>query len=412
MNGIYILLIIIVFFGLFCGVSYVFKMPEIHKDSGSGDNRILIPYFHGDKSKIDDGPYRGYFGYVDFETFDIVIPAQYEYTGPFTGDFAVVQKKYWDISIGTKFSVINKANREILKNFDKITLLDTEDGKTVFAMTQTFSGITFYKLSWYWSYGPSRITYRIYNLHTCKQVLKDVHAYSGWGSTDNDVIRFFDNYMTYKDELYEVQNDGTLKKVEKNIEELVTGIAMERKIENFRLTGDFNSYRDWDLAAVYSIDLDLLVRNLPENLRIRSGARVWDMGSDWIEAIKAEWHGWHIWRPRNRDVTYPLREKDWLYQINLETKDRKFYVGLYNATKNLWAVPIMDHDTFSDFHYIGYDDYVYYGEDNYNREMHPNFYNVRTRTQSKYLYGYLYGYMTYLGHDDINNDLEAIIEKY
>ena len=52
------------------------------KTTNTQNNNIpLMPYYKD-----------GYFGYVNAETFEIVIPAQFEKAGHFTGNFAIVQK--------------------------------------------------------------------------------------------------------------------------------------------------------------------------------------------------------------------------------------------------------------------------------------------------------------------------------
>jgi len=81
-----------------------------------------------------------HYGYVNSETFEIVIPAKYKYTGPFINGFAMVAKKYKDYD-HNKYFLINKKNEVVLKHFHYAYILESEDRKTVYALTLKHYGL-------------------------------------------------------------------------------------------------------------------------------------------------------------------------------------------------------------------------------------------------------------------------------
>jgi hypothetical protein len=378
------------------------------------------------------------FGYVNSETFEIVIPAQYQYASAFIGNFAAVRKqdKNFPNKKRDKYFVINKKNEVVIENIDDVRILEAEDSKIIYALTENYSGSKSYTLDSGWNAYtrtyPEKTTYRLFDLNTGKIVFEATDSYRE--DSDNH-IRFFADYMIFGDGLsseyiYKMENDGMYKKIsieeeyiknrEKNIE-LITRIAREKNLEKvLHFNIDTIDGYDWNIA---DINLDLLLKNLPENMRIWLSNDIWEKANDdWIDLLKKSYEeisedGYKNSKMRlvNKERVNPFREKDYLFSIALITKDQKIYGGLYNASKNQWAIPPIED---SDFYMSEYDDWVSTGRPSNNTgDIRYVFYNIKTREKNKYLYAMFYersvdeGTMTYLGHyKDL--DHEKIIEKF
>jgi len=105
-------------------------LPRFKKIGAVSENVTLMPY--QDKTDL--------YGYINAETFEIVIPAQYEYTGPFVNGYAMVANKYEAFNDNIYF-LINKNNETVLKYFNYAFIYESEDSKTVYALTVTNTGI-------------------------------------------------------------------------------------------------------------------------------------------------------------------------------------------------------------------------------------------------------------------------------
>jgi len=319
--------------------------PEIHNVP---DVPLMI-YRDGDK-----------YGYINSETFEIVIPAQYGRAGDFVADFAVVRSQR-----GKPF-IINKNNKKVLSGFDYATLLETEDKKMVFALLGNDTG--FFIKKWWHGYifggfytyelESSSTKFKLYNLTTGKMVMRMGKDYTD----DMPKIRFFGNYLTYETteegnvnryirDIYEIKNDGRIVKTTMSIQELIEKIITENNLQYNEKYFHFDNewafypqtrYReteiyDW-LKYFNTLDIDKLVEQLPDNMAILRTARDsrYKGNKPTLEIDLVD------------NLTHPLKDK-LFFQVKLRTnKDgQKFvsenvgeaYTGLYNASENLWAIP-------------------------------------------------------------------------
>lgn len=344
------------------------------------DNVILMPYF--DSSGYSSGE----FGYVNAETLEIVIPMQYNSAGPFIGDFAWVTK--WNnAQRKDPYFIINKSNNKILGglNFDRVTLFETGDRNQIFALTGKYiieNQLPRWppELWFFWFLSPffierehTRTKHQLYNLNTGSLVLSKTHP-----ERHEPKIELFSNYIQYDDELYEIQKNGRLKKINA---ELATAIIAQEK-------------------QTPELDLEMVVHNLPEGFRLEPGhgLKTWNMGDNWFERIKEIYE---IRRPisqtgyRHYQVD---RFKAGLYQIDLVDRTGEKFAALYDALQNKWAIPPIKAERYFDFYFTGYHDWICY----YNGVTwkFPEFYNIKTGKKYQYQYGMMANWaMTYMGHN-------------
>jgi hypothetical protein len=357
-------------------------------------------------------------GYIDAETFEIVIPAQYEQAGDFVGNFAVVQKK----KNGRKM-IINKENEIILRGFDVASLYPSEDGNTVFALTGNDFGLgsDIVRSGFLRSrvYRPTSTHYRLYNLITGKQVLYvGIRSYESSYSDSEPKIMFFGNYMTYDTDVYELKANGALKKSKIDFHKLMDNVAMLINLDydykeisrDFWFWKNFNFFWSNETLDKYLTDINLMLKDVPDNLRIRNktGTFIWKYGDDWIKEID-----FSKCFPLNRDKIHPLLRKNWLYEIEFDDRQGKRYVGLYNPSENIWAIPPVDIDWFDHFYQTSYDDWI--GVNNFGFER--PFFNIKTRKKYMYLYSTSSARpntMYYLGHflKEKNDFEEVVIEDF
>ena len=216
MKYIYLLLFLILLISS-CALPKIERVPKIHKtetDSSAFDNVTFMPYIMvigTEKTPNHGSP--GFWdreilgmGYINAETFEIVIPAQYERAGNFVGNFAIVENRE-----NHKYMIINKKNEIILSDFNVATLYQSEDGNTVFALTANISGV---RRSIHTgvlntpNYEPANTTYRLYNLSAGKLVINEDKR--SFGNERIPKIMFFGNYMTYDKDVYELKANGDL----------------------------------------------------------------------------------------------------------------------------------------------------------------------------------------------------------
>jgi len=410
------------------GSCHVPTTPRVYKTDVIPSNIILMPY--KDNTKL--------YGYVNSETFEIVIPAQYEYAGSFVNGFAVVAKKW---NPYTKYFIINQKNEVIIKNIDFAYIIKSEDRKTTFALTKNNTGLMLDKYTTgdftktiHILLEPRDIIYRLYDLSTRKLVWKGKERYIS--GLEGATIKFFTNYMTFEKELYEIKNNGMFEKKDigdKEFKKLIAEIVKEKKLENVFNYDDKYSYDDlynekldfeilglfggggMNYIRVETFDFDLLIQNLPENLRLYS-FDMWKKGDDWINYVREEWEPFNGSKVSaiaiNRDKFQPFLEKTWLFDFNLyPSKGRggEHYIGIYNASENKWTIPPIEQDTFSDFTLTGYDDLICYTD---RVKTYPFFYNIKTREKSEYLYEYNHdkGTIAYMGYYENKNKIT--IEKF
>jgi hypothetical protein len=248
---------------------------------------------------------------------------------------------------------------------------------------------------------------------------RTINYFAAYMASDS-MIKIFATYMIFDKDLYEIKMDGTYEKRNADVEEvegLAREIARERNLENvFRSTsGNLNGY-DWYIAK---LDIDLLIQNLPENLRIgKRKDNVWENDNDWIDKIKIHdeenykkgYYDGSYYYFINRNAVHPLSEKNWFFSIDLITKNDETYVGLYNASENQWAIPPMREDSsLLILLSTGYDDWIAYG----NERGASVFYNIKTREKYEYLFEIVEGNMTYMGYsEDERRNKNIVIERF
>ena len=386
-------------FFLFLGITIFLcscLAPKIYEVGIVTDNVSLMLYFRD-----------GLFGYINSDTLEIVIPAQYRYADSFIGNFAIVEKP------NGKLSIINKQNVEVLTRFDSGYLFETEDSKTVFALTETYSArwFNFSRGSMNdgspaiplpsFSFGPTRSTRRLYNLNTGKHVLHDNRMIPSQ-------ILFIDNYIiilaevnnthdvrnrnqeifTTEGIVYEIKSDGTILESNISPDTLIEQIAMERHLPYRENDFHFNRELNFDALFWYTdtLDINRLLKNIPDNLTIKTesngGGRF--KGNNPVYYIE----------PINRNVNYPLRATT-LYSISMVPNDgsREEHIGLYNSISNEWVIPptmgdrIIPRDTEGWFNVSGYSVYGFYNIYNNKLSNNPLFsrFNYAHRVSAKRL---------------------------
>jgi len=346
----------------------------------SGSDMELIPFFQWYPQNR--------FGFINAETFEIVIPRQYSFASNFIGDFAVVARNRDRAS----FMVINRNNDIILRNLFSVSLIQCEGG-TVYALVGRRGRSE--GTRWIATGGmlPSIArsrhpnTYTLHNLHLGRVVLRDA------GQARS--ITFFGNYLVVGGNLYERQHNGTFERSSKDIDEVVTKILRERNLEHL-LWGGWDSRLqrfDW---RIDTIDIDSLVQNVPDNLRIRhrrsltylqrEGRELWELGEDdWADRLL----GINTSNSRitiiNRNPNQPFQKREWLYRIDMFCEEGEIYTGLYNAYLNVWKIPPIQyrqtiHDSWATFFQFG--DWIHYYENRvWGERPYQRTFNIRTGKQ-------------------------------
>ena len=332
-------------------------------------------------------------GYINSETYEIVIPAQYKIAYSFVGDFALVIKQ------NGKKCIINKQNEEILNNFNDVVLLKSEYGEEVFALTGNYSGLEFYNSG----YGlgpnirPRSTNYRLYNLTNGKLVIKkQSNVYDKIFDNVTKKIQFVGNYIFYrvlKEEIYEITNEGNLRKIKTEKDEILSKIIKEKdlhyKVNDFH----YNDERTFNTHFWYidTLNINLLLENIPENMQI----------------VEADRGGWRfrdenpVYRikPINYDTMYPLKKQYILYEVELEFihgEKREKFVGLFDAFENKWVISPIEKQPGYSFFSTAYDDWITYRE-NYLYRV-KSFYNTSSRKKFERMYqNEKYGTIIYVG---------------
>ncbi|MDR1307501.1 MAG: hypothetical protein LBK74_08005 [Treponema sp.] len=175
-------LITTVFFGSI--LLFSCTIPQVYKTGNNTSFDIPLMPFYKD----------GCFGYVNSETFEIVITEQYKTEGNFNGKYAIVEKRE-----GKPF-IINKNNVEILGGFDRVVLFNTEDNKMTFALTGNDCDrkLRYHSGDWFgfWRFDPENMNYRVYNLTTGKLVAEmGKREYSSSRESRNPKLYFFNRLV-------------------------------------------------------------------------------------------------------------------------------------------------------------------------------------------------------------------------
>jgi hypothetical protein len=357
------------------------SVPQINKDSIINNTPVdisLVPFF---EEKEENNLYTNGCGYANSETLEIIIKSQYHRAANFVGDFAVVQKKE-----SGKYSIINKNNTELMKNFDYAFLYQLDNG-TVLAFTL--------------SYHERRITYRLYNLNN--GILLKVDYYR----RPNINIIIIDNYIIYYNsfneylDIYEISVKGKLKKVNITVEDFFAKIIQKNNLQyrenNFDSFASDKGYtyrykiilyrsekQDYSIKRVdikfyfHSLDINEIIKIVPYNMKLKTYDR--KIFSDSAGAdIKYDID------LINWDKTYPFKKKNYLYRIALvsyESGKEKEYNGLYDPSNNSWVIPPLEgRGRF----YIIDDNWVAYELPPY----HAKIYNTKTKEirDASYIYG-------------------------
>jgi hypothetical protein len=155
----------------------------------------LIPYVEYDsRNKI--------WGYLDEDTGEIVIKAQYVYAAPFAGNFAVVRKGWH-----TGESIINRAGKSVSAGrFDRVYFIVSENGKSAAALLETRHTRQKLHLGWVTRtksgfYTDEYYKYRVVNPATGKTIIPEKEGYliyhietaGDYFLVDTDLYRFLDN---------------------------------------------------------------------------------------------------------------------------------------------------------------------------------------------------------------------------
>jgi hypothetical protein len=339
-----------------------------------------MPFFRNDR-----------FGYINSETFEIVITEQYEKAGNFNGEYAVVKKRF-----GKSF-IINKNNKKILGGFDNVVFFNSEDNKMTFALTETYGNYQvrrgtgdFLSLG-FWYTESNSITHRFYNLTTGKLVAK-MGKKTYWSSNTSPKIYFFNNYFIwiyegygrheYDEAVYEIQNDGSVKKCSMTVNEFISQIVLEYELQNKERNYNFHIGKHYSWIEYFNpLDIDKLLDQVPDNMKIDVDKR--------NRIFKNNKPTYNITLMDN--ITHPLKDK-FLYEVNLNE-----YIGIYDASENIWVIPPIKNEIFNDFYFFEEKDWIAYTERPY-WDSSADFFNIKTRKKYKYQYVSYYYSMVYYGY--------------
>jgi len=344
------------------------------------------------------------FGYVNFETFEIVIPPEYSFTNHFIGDFAIVRKTNLDI-----FTIINKNNSIIFDKLDYAALYETEDRQLVYAIIGKEGGRQWSTTSGWIKIPiliPSHTDYQVINLHTGQVLLKRREPYR----SSRPKIILFDKYFIYDRDIFEIANDGKFIETDINGDAAAAQAAKERNLEDyFHIT--WRAYHfDTFHWSIEKIDMDKLFNIIPDNLRpyhYSLGNGVWET-ADWQERFLRD----YTKVPINRNVNLPLVPREWLYQINMISNEGIRYFGLYNASKNEWEVsPIREINGYGngEFYQTAFENWIVYHEHNYSGSSLQIFFNLKTKEEVRNVFLFAGNRMFYDGFSGDNNVFDSYL---
>jgi len=422
-------------------------------------------YYDEDDDKNDDR--YGALGYINEETFEVVIPAQYEAALPFVGNFAIVQ------DLKEKIYVINKKNEKIFSinhSVDVARLYKMEKTNIVLLLTINYSGIGSIEGLGLFDRGPfimpSRRQIKVFNLSTGKQIYNESSDFINWDkpkilliddyvifqSDDGDWNGDIDEYVNIGTKVYKMNNSGKLDACTITAEELIMQIAKERNMvpkeyetsigrpsgikwffnntKSFTYSNPNSSIFGPYFGFIDKIDSNIFLQNIPENLHLHNyaftldrfpeGTRIEDLKAAGYSVYKlVDKHEYDIY-PINRKEEYPLQEDFSLYGVKLkDNKDDSFH-GLYDALENKWVIPPVEEDNFYSTHYnnfIGTDLFDYKGEVFYNIKTRKKYTNMFYEQTNHFTFPYLIYYGHYIKEYEKRtnkkyNDKEWSVEDY
>ena len=323
--------------------------PKIENIKNEQMDIVLMPFI--DKE-------RNMFGYINAENLEIVIPAQYDYTGEFIGNYALVNKR-----VGRRYRhyIINNENKIIIDGINNACIFESENGEMIFALTRNNRGRKLIKryigggnvgIFPYYRFEPTISDYRIFNLTTNKLVIeKDTRSII----SDIPHIYFFDNFFSYDNILFEIKNNGDVEISDLNIHDLIERISEERNL-NYQKFIYYSENKPFEQIVFYDkeLNIDEILENIPDGMRPRR------LASDWLVG--------NI----NRNSVYPLKMfHPPLYEVRLETykENGEFdesFVALYNAAENEWAIPPVRDRYLIQYHFrmTLYDGWIAFGKTN------------------------------------------------
>jgi len=330
---------------------------------------------------------QGGHGYVNADTFEVVIPAQYQEVLPFVGDYAII------LDFDEKFYVINKDNKKIFttKNgLNRGKILKMENSDAVVVLTIQYSGREQYTpkdlLNNY--IPPKNDIYKLYNLSTGKQILKYTRKHYSY----NRIIMVIDDYIILDNNVYKLNNIGKLDICNIMPEDLIKNIAEERNM-SFR-EKDFKYFREENFVPFFgyhdNLDIDLLLPKIPNNLQFREHNNKTVFSIEPLDRIE-----YHILIEEYGEYPlYPLQNTfNSLYAVYLVNKDNKkrYFAGLYNASENDWAIyPVEVENEFFRFYKTHFENYVKLE----NTHGVTFYYSLKTRKKYKGLFDEQKNYST------------------
>ncbi|MDR1507850.1 MAG: WG repeat-containing protein [Treponema sp.] len=262
-------------------------------------------------------------GYLDEDTGEIVIKAQYVFASPFTGNYAVVRNNQLD-----EESIINKDGEVIpVGRFDEVYFITSENGRGAAAILG--NQYTRNKLHIAWlsgfsigSYRQDYSKYRMVNLVTGKTIVpkrKNSLIYT---------VETVGEYFLVGGDLYQFMDTGDIKYIAKNDPDLTVniledyferrGIIAHLSIIGYDIKIDYRPY----IEKIYA-DPDLC------------GALT-DLASEFDMPFE---RAVPFYRDPKIYLNAPLEISKRIYLVyfkNNETKERA--VGLYNATEAKWII--------------------------------------------------------------------------
>jgi hypothetical protein len=274
-------------------------------------------------------------GYIDEETGEIVIKAQYVDASPFVGNYAVVEYENNDYQSKKNYNkrIINKAGKIIKTGkFEEAYILTSESGKSTAAILENTREKREFAPFYMWgllmkfdgkiSQKEEYYIYNVINLETGKEILhekKGVLIYN---------IENVGDYFVARRDLYQFIDNGDIQCVAKNNPELAVSILkdyflkrginaqVEEGITNIRI-----NYSEYIEEKYANPDFSGAFNKLNKNFNVP------------FEKYKNFYRDPKIYLNTQLEIT----ERKYLMYFKNE-KTSEYAVGLYNETKEEWEI--------------------------------------------------------------------------